>query len=375
MSPADGSDPRVRSPHIGRTPRGPRGRRSWALAAVAGVAGVVLAGCSSGGPTGAPASPATSTTPTTAVTTSSAPDCPLTGTPAPGGKVPERSVLAVKVDNYPTARPQTGLTKADIVFEEPVEGGITRYVAVFQCQGVPMVGPVRSARNIDIGILGQFGHPLLVHVGGIDPVIADIQSSPVVDFELGDYTSLWQHVAGRHAPYDTYASTTAVWQMRPTANTPPRPIFTYTTTPPEGTNVGSVSIPFSSYSEVVWQYDTGLHRFLRYYGSTPDTLSSGAQNSAANVVIQFVNVTYGPWLENTEGGLEVQANLYTHASGPAIVLRNGVEVQAQWSRSTLAQPTQFTTQTGAPIALQPGNTWVELVPSTIKVTSTPPSAG
>src|SRR5579885_2020678 len=86
--------------------------------------------------------------PTTAAppaTTPSGPPCPLTGQPTASG-VPQRPALAVKVDNYPDARPQSGLDKADIVFEEPVEGGITRLVAVFQCSQASLVGPIRSAR-------------------------------------------------------------------------------------------------------------------------------------------------------------------------------------------------------------------------------------
>jgi hypothetical protein len=291
--------------------------------------------------------------------------------PAPGGVIPARPALAVKVDNYPTARPQTGLTAADIVFEEPVEGGITRYVAVFQCHGTATVGPVRSARNIDIGILGEFGNPLLVHVGGIQPVIDNILASPIDDFELGDYTtSVVQHPVGRVAPYDTYTSTTAVWQLRPTANRAPRPVFAYSKKVPAGTPVSSVSIPFSSYSPVVWRYDAATGKFLRFYGTSADVLSNGVQNSASNVVVQFVNVFYGPWVENSEGGLEVQANLATNASGKAIVFRNGVEIPGRWSRASLAQPTSFTTAAGQPITMQPGDTWVELVPTTVSVTTT-----
>ena len=94
--------------------------------------------------------------------------------------------MAVKIDNYPDGRPQAGLDKADIVFEEPVEGGITRYAAVFQCQDVALIGPARSARNIDIGILGQLGNPLEAHVGGINPVLANIDASPDrQDVDLG----------------------------------------------------------------------------------------------------------------------------------------------------------------------------------------------
>ena len=88
--------------------------------------------------------PAPKPKPTTTTSTAPPPACPLTGEPAPGGSIPQRPALAVKIDNYPHARPQTGMDKADIIFEEPVEGGITRYVAVFQCQDSTLMD--RSAR-------------------------------------------------------------------------------------------------------------------------------------------------------------------------------------------------------------------------------------
>jgi hypothetical protein len=168
-----------------------RSRRRWPLLAGAGFAGLVLAACS--GTTPHHASSTTTSTSTTSTTAAPAAvaTCPLTGTPVPGGgAVPQRTALAVKIDNYPDARPQSGMDKADVVFEEPVEGGITRYAVVFQCQDAALVGPVRSARNIDIGILGQLGTPLFVHVGGIDPVLANIAASPLVNVDLGDYGSL-----------------------------------------------------------------------------------------------------------------------------------------------------------------------------------------
>jgi len=297
--------------------------------------------------------------------------CPLTGAPAPSGSVPQRPALAVKVDNYSAARPQSGLDMADILFEEPVEGGITRYVAVFQCQKTSEVGPIRSARNIDIGILGEFGKPLLVNVGGIDPVLANIAASPIIEDDLRTDSSVVQNPPGRVAPYDTYASTSALWGLQPTQTTPPAPVFSFSKAVPAGTPATSVAIPFSSNSNVVWNYDPVTQQYVRSYGSSPDVLNDGVQNSAANVVVQVVQITYGPWLENDVGGLEVQANLYQDASGPAEIFRNGIEIAGTWQRNALGQPTQLTSSTGVPITLQPGRTWVELVPSTITETTTP----
>ena len=357
-----------------RIPSGPRRshRLAHRLGAGAVAAGImVLAGCSSSVP--AAKQVVTTTSSTTTSTAVPAALCPLTGSPVPGGGgVPQRPALAVKVDNYVQARPQSGLDKADIVFEEPVEGGITRFVAVFQCQQAALVGPIRSARNIDIGILGQFGTPLLVHVGGIDPVIANIDASPLQNLDLGVYASAAQHPAGRFAPYDTYASTQALWALKPADTTAPNPIFAYSDATPSGTPVGSVSIPFSANSPVAWIYNAKDHAFLRYYGFTPDKLANGVQNMAANVIVQFVQITYGPWAENSEGGLEVQANLYNNASGPVEVFRSGVEVSGTWSRSSLGQATQYTSASGQNIALHPGPTWVELVPNTVTVGVNPP---
>jgi hypothetical protein len=340
--------------------------------AVGGLAGLVLAACSSPTPHHEASAPPPRTTTSTTAAPAPVATCPLAGTPAPGGLVPQRPALAVKIDNYPAARPQSGMDKADVIFEEPVEGGITRYVAVFQCQEATLVGPVRSARNIDIGILGQLGNPLLVHVGGIDPVLANIEASPLVNVDLGDYGSLATHPAGRVAPYDTYSTTALLWGTHPTMTTPPQPLFTYSNKPLAGTPVSSVSIDFSGTSDVTWKYDASISAFQRFYnGTTADVLADGVQNTAANVIVQYVQISYGPWLENSEGGLEVQADLYPNASGAADVFRGGTEVTGTWSRATLGSPTKFLTTSGADIPLQPGQTWVELVPNTITATTTP----
>jgi hypothetical protein len=290
-----------------------------------------------------------------------------------GGAAPARPALAVKVDNYPDARPQSGLDKADVVFEEPVEGGITRYAAVFQCQEATSVGPVRSARNIDIGILGQLGNPLEVHVGGINPVLANINASPIVNVDLGANGSIESHPAGRFAPYDTYSTTAQMWGTHPTMVTPPAPLFSYSSTTPAGAAVSSVNIDFSGTSNVTWKYNPAISAFQRFYnGTTPDVLADGVQNTAANVVVQYVHISYGPWLENSSSSsLEVQADMYPNASGQAEIFRGGVAIPGTWSRATLATPTQFVTTAGTPIALQPGQTWVELVPDTIMAKTTP----
>jgi len=296
--------------------------------------------------------------------------CPLTGAPAPGGVVPARPALGVKIGNYPGDRPSAGLNQADIVFEEPVEGAITRLLAVFQCRGASLVGDLRSARAPDVGILSQLSDPLFVHAGGIDPVIALLASAPLIDDNLysGSRGSAIIQQPGRVAPYSTFVNTASLWAFNPSDNKPPAPLFHYSPALPTGSVAGSgasVHIPFSSTSDVTWKWNPSAG-YQRYYSGSPDTLIDGTQTTAANVVIMTVQTSNGPWVENEEGGLEVQVNAI--GSGPLLVMRDNVAIAGTWSRSSLTQPATLSAASGAPITLQPGNTWVELVPSGIPVT-------
>jgi hypothetical protein len=309
------------------------------------------------------AAPTTTAAPPT--TAAPGPACPLSGTPAPGGVVPQRPAVAVKVDNYPTARPQSGLDKADVIFEEPVEGRITRLVAVFQCQGADLVGPIRSARAPDVGILDQLSRPLFFHVGGIAPVLSMISAADDVNLDLGYHGSIIQRPAGRYPPYNTYMSTADGWGLASSDTTPPAPLFTYADTAPAGTPLSSIHIPFGPTSDETWTWDKTSNHWLLSYSGAPATVANGAQIGVPNVIVQTVQVSYGPWAENDMGGLEVQAQLV--GSGPLLVLRNGEEISGTWQRPSLGAITSLTASNGATIPLAPGPTWVALVPATVGV--------
>jgi hypothetical protein len=352
--------------------------RAWIIGLV--VAAVLLAGAgialavTGGSSTKNPKKAAGSNAPNIPTQTipPAGPPCPLTGVPTTGNQVPARPALAIKVDNYPQARPQSGLDKADLVFEEPVEGGITRLVAVFQCQSPALVGPIRSARAVDVQILDQLSRPLFIHAGGISPVISLLQGGNLFDENVFTHGSIVQSPPGRYAPYDTYVSAAAGWGLDPTDTTAPTALFTYSSTTPAGTAVTSLHIPFSGTNNTLWTWDASSGRWLLSYSGVPATAANSGQISAVNIVVQTVHVTYGPWLENDVGGLEVQSRMT--GSGPLMVLRNGIAVSGTWERSSLSDPTSLVAADGSPIALQPGPTWVEIVPSTVPVTTAGPSS-
>lgn len=314
----------------------------------------------------ASASPTTTQAPPSVVT-ATGPPCPLTGVPAPGGAVPQRPALAIKVDNVPQARPQSGLDEADIVFEEPVEGGITRLVAVFQCQEAASVGDIRSARAVDAQILDQLSHPIFVHAGDITPVASLLGEASLYDENILGIPSIIHLNPDRVAPFSTYTSTVAGWGLEPSDTTPPTPLFSYGSSPPAGTAAGYVHIPFSQSSDETWTWSASAGRWLLSYSGQPAMLADGNQISATNVVIQQVQVSYGPWSETGCCSLEVQSHLT--GSGSLLVLRNGQEISGTWQRSSLGSPTSLVSSTGTVIPLAPGTTWVDIVPESVTVSA------
>jgi hypothetical protein len=299
--------------------------------------------------------------------------CPLTGMPAPGGKVPDRPALAIKVGNNEAARPQTGLSAADIVFEVPIEGAITRLIAVYQCQAPAAVGPVRSTRWIDLQLLEQLGHPIFGFAGGINPDQALIANSPLFDANFFLYYDTYYRSSARLAPNNLYVAPASLWALDK-STTPPPPLFSYSAAVPSGRGVRAENVANLDYSgllDVVWQWSSSAGRWLRFYGSSPADGASGAQLSATNVVIERVQTVPGPYVEDSEGAHGVHS--ITVGSGPLTVLRNGVAISGHWERSSITEITRLVNDRGRTIHLAPGTTWVELVPDSASVSFSPSS--
>jgi len=293
------------------------------------------------------------------------PTCPLTGKAPPHGVVPGRPVVAVKVENLPEARPQAGLQDADIVYEEPVEGGITRFIVLYQCRDAGRVGPVRSGRTTDPGILVQYGHPILGYAGGAGPVVRAIDEAGLIDENFLVAEGAYTRDPNRAAPHNLYTGTKKLYAAGRSKAGAPDPVFTYDPDLPERSRrVRTVHLGFSSYSDVYWRWNPGKHRWLRFHGEVPHTLESGVQVSAANVVVQVVEVVPGA-IVDAAGNPSPEVGLT--GGGKAYVFRDGRMIVGHWERDRLSEVTRFVTRSGEDIALSPGPTWVELLPRTIAV--------
>jgi len=299
------------------------------------------------GPAGSPPS-----TPSQAATSDRA-TCPLTGARAPGGKTPGRPALAVKVDNENNSfvRPQRGLFRADLVFEEPIDGGLTRFVAVFNCSMPDVVGPVRGPRPTDPDLLAELGRPLFAFAD--DEFATPLAMSGVVDVSNRVNPNGYSRT-DVGAPYNLFALPAQLLATR--TSTPATRIFTYSRHVWPGSSAGTaVSVPFEN---LMWRWDPGAHTYLRYYGNEPHK-SDGQQLSADNVIVQYVRIAHVTLL----GQSVLKAE--TVGQGRVTVYRNGRMVEGTWSRSSRSQPPVFRDERGRPISMAHGTTWVKLVPAAV----------
>jgi DUF3048 family protein len=349
-----------------------RGRALVGLVTVlllaAGGIGAVLALGGSGGPLGG-GNPSAGGPGAVQTTPPPPPECPLTGVD-PKGDVPVRPALAIKVENLPSARPQTGLSWADIVYEEPVEGGITRFIAVYQCQDASRVQPVRSARLTDVDILLQFGRPILGYSGGIGKVVKAIREAGIVDVSMDTSRgrAAYRRDPNKRAPHNLYTSTKALYKAARGLFEPeaPEPLFTYAEEAPAAAKaVSKVHAPFSSSSDVFWKWSKSKKAWLRFHGSEPHVSSDGTQFSAKNVIVQLVDVKMTDVRDANGAPSPLVISVGT---GKAYVFRNGKVISGTWERQSASDVTRFLDANGEEIALTPGNTWVELLPQDRKVT-------
>lgn len=309
--------------------------------------------------TAAPTTEATTTSTSSTTTTTVAPVYrePLTGqVVASPEDIDNRPALVVKIDNHSSARRNhSGLGVADIVFEEMVEGRITRFAAVFHSRDSDPVGPIRSGRSQDVDLLTALRQPLFAWSGGNPGVTRLIAESTFVDLN-------WQHTSNTYyrgagsIPHNLYSSTQALWRHIPFGHpgAPPQQ-FRYLGEGSEfrGDPVDGVDLRIGSIA-VGWDWDEESHAFMRSMNGSPHVDVTHGPIGATNVVLMVLE--YKPSVIDTRSP-EAQ----TIGNGPAYIFSDGKAIEARWARTSSDQPVRLVTEEGRHIRLNPGNTWVELL--------------
>lgn len=341
------------------TTAGPNGatkaRRGTALLVVAALAAAAMQGCSSSAPAKSPPSTSTTTTPQPPPKPTAAPTNPLTGrAPVPAGPV-----IAVKLDDTAAGRPTLGLEKADVIYLEEVEGGLTRMLAVF-ASAKPSVRAVRSIRASDPELLGQYGKIIVVASGGAPHAmrVLDLSNLHSVIHDRAEVGFFRDY--SRSAPYNVASDLARVsaaikaagvrnvgfrWaatDARPAGGTPAATV---------STRVGNTPVGF------VW--DPALARYVRTVGGQRVLAASGAPIAKPNVIVQYCQVSADYSDVDVRGN--PSAFTKTVGSGRVVLFRGGKRIEGKWSRPSIGSPTTLTDSAGKPLLLAPGGTFVALV--------------
>ena len=323
--------------------------------------------------------------------------CPLNGalySQTNRNKWEKRRPLGIMVENSVDARPQSGLSNADVIFEAVAEGGITRFLALFYCNPPKLVGPVRSARVYFIDMVGMFGEsPLYAHVGGANTpgpanAIGQLEDmgwtnyNDLNQFSIG-FPVFWRDaerlpgVATEHTMYTNPEKLWAIAAKRGLTNVDKEGVkwdesFTPWTfkkeTPAKTPTAKVVSYEFwDKYSDfdVTWTYDAATNSYLRTNGGKKHLdKNTGKQIAAKNVVILFMDESVA-----NDGYDQGQHMLYgTKGTGKAIIIMDGAATNGTWSKKDRFSPLVLKDTTGKSIEFNPGLIWFSIIPTGNKVT-------
>ncbi len=309
-----------------------------------------------------------------------------------------RRPLGVMIENHVQARPQSGLSSADIVYEAVAEGGITRFLAVFYCQDAPYVGPVRSARMYFIHFLQAYGsNPLYAHVGGANTpgpanalgylsTIGWAGNNDMNQFSV-PFPYFWrdyERLPNRATEHTVYSSTAKLWEYAKTyrglTNVDANGVswdknFTpwkFIDDAPMSKRGAVDKIDFGFWDQsvsdygVTWNYDKNTNLYSRVNGGQPHIdKNTGKQLTAKDVVVMF-----SPESVVHDGYPDGQHLMYnTIGEGNALVFQNGQAIEATWSRTNYTDNLKFTdSATGLEIPMVRGEIFVEMLPTGNKVT-------
>ncbi len=310
----------------------------------------------------------------------------------------QKHPVAVMIENHTEARPQSGLTSADVVYEAVAEGGITRFEALFLCDTPPqVVGPVRSARTYFLDWLSEY-NAFYAHVGGANSGGSATQSKAdalqqIKDYGIKDFDGITSNVsegfyrdenrnpnvAYEHTMYldierlRKYAKDTFNWGVAVNGSrwdsTFEKWKFVDSKTIPKPTSVEASSAATISYQfwdtsanlfNVKWSYDTATKLYARNMAGKPHVdKNNNEQIKVTNIIVLFQ--------EESRADDDYHDNLHllykTIGTGQAYIFMNGNMIKGTWSKSGRTAKTKFLDSTGQEVALERGKIWISIVPT------------
>jgi len=313
------------------------------------------------------------TAPPTSTTTTTLPPTTTTTVPAvvvhdtvngleAGAASMERRAVVIKIDNHRDARPQAGLMEADLVYEMLVEGGLTRFAAVFHQTDSAFVGPVRSGRPTDVGVVRALDAPF--QVSGAQWWVQDIFEDHGLRMVWETGAATWRE-SSRTAPHNLFASSLLLRDFADSRGWPdenPGNVFQFGETTPSDATASEVTFDWSDHPAVRWVWNGEAYE--RFNGDTPHEWFNEAGGTgivSSPVLVAIVGEKH--WSRSPDGTGSPVPTTDTIGEGTAYVFLGESVVEGRWDRETYEHPLHLTTTGGADLILPPSRMWISIFPS------------
>ena len=269
-------------------------------------------------------------------------------------------LVAIMIENHPAARPLSGITKAKVVYEAPVEANITRFMALFEKNAdVEKVGPVRSARPYYLDWLSEWGNPMYMHVGGSPSAMEQIKERNI--FDIDEFNRGWYFWRSEHrvAPHNTYTSE-KLWNKAwddygDNLNTELIPTWKFDDAPAcEHKCISELTIDFAGDTfKPTWKYVSSTQKYVRHLFGKPEKTLDGKTIAADTIIVQHV---FSQIIDEIG-----RKRIETGGTGKVQIFQKGHVIKGTWEKQ-LREKTKWLDVDGNEIRLNPGTIWIEVTP-------------
>ncbi len=298
-----------------------------------------------------------------------------------------RPVTGIMIENSPDARPQSGLQEAGVIFEAIAEGGITRFLTLYQETRPGYIGPVRSLRPYYIDFAGQFDAPI-AHVGGSPDALAQIRNGGKDLDQFFNSGSYWR-ISSRYAPHNVYtnfdkldalntskgytSSNVKSWARKKekklvTTTAKSTSNSNQTQTPPAPTAAKIDMAISSALYNSHYDYDAATNSYARSEGGAPHMAITDEAGNTTQLKPKVVIALIVPYSIVDSSG---HSGYSINGSGTGYIFQDGGVTQITWSKADRYSPIEFKDSAGNIVPINPGQTWVTLLASPDKLTYTP----
>ncbi len=274
-------------------------------------------------------------------------------------------VTGFMIENSPDARPQAGLKDAGVVVEAVAEGGITRFLALFQTEQPEFIGPVRSVRPYYLDFLVPFD-AAIAHAGGSGQALAEIAHQGIKDLDHGGNAGAYQRVSNRYAPHNLYTSRQAMIDLQtrkgwPTSNFAGFP--RKAEKPSAAPTHRSIDFAISGFLyNSHYDYDPATNSYRRSQAGQGHADERSGASISPKVVIGMV-------VPRSNDG--IYSVYQTIGSGKVYIFQDGLATEGVWEKPNRQALVKFGDANGSPIGLNPGQTWITLISSQGEVSAKP----